>query len=209
MIKSLITCFACIAASSQALSQPSCLDSLWPLPQYSFYHMGPNAAAAAAGNSNVVASLNSASDTWDNSNADDRFVFLYNTVNTSDCPDNQYRQIGAFNFQTTTCASEDNRGIETLAYMHSNRSVSVNLYYVWHAGSTPAAGEHHLASVLAHEFGHALGLGHMAGGSCQAYAQSCSITPGAETMTPNLGPGETCKATVEANDISSANSLYP
>lgn len=144
-------------------------------------------------------------------------------VTASDCPAGQPSQIGAFDFATVPCATVSAYfpgGAPTvLAFVDyfpsvcaqcGTKSISVNLAFAWAVGGAPLAGQYHLRSVLAHKFGHVLGLAHMSGGACVASSPSCAASPGRETMGGTFypGPAETCEADVAPNDVSSANALY-
>lgn len=183
---------------------------------------GPNVYAAAVANPSVGTEILAAQDAWDVTDAANRLAGWNGVVTASDCPAGQPSQVGAFDFNTVSCATVSAyfpNGVSTvLAFVDyfpsvcatcGTKSLSVNLAFAWAVG-TPLAGQYHLRSVLAHEFGHVLGLAHMSGGACVNSSPSCAASPGRETMGGTFYPGsvETCEANVAPNDVSSANALY-
>lgn len=212
-----------IAVSSTAIAQSCLMGGAAPLWFGTQWAAGPNVYNAYVANPAVGTDIVAAQDAWDATNAADRLAGWTGGITASDCPVGQPRQVGAFSFSSTVCAAVTGALFDfrsALAFVDYYQaqcaqcgagSISVNLDYAWAVGADPLPGQYHLRSVLAHEFGHMLGLAHMNAGACgQIAAPSCAISPGRETMGMHIwpGPGETCEADVAPNDANSAATLY-
>lgn len=218
----LLAAVLAIVIPSTVLAQSCFLTSA--LPSAIQWAGGPNVYAAYVANPAVGTDILAAQDAWDVTDAANRIAGWSGTVTASDCPAGQPFQVGALDFATSNCATLIAYGANNAQFIGytdfsptacaqcGTRSVMVNLAYSWAVGGAPLAGQYHLRSLLAHEFGHVLGLAHMSNGVCTgAQSQSCAQSPGRETMGAtfyNTGPAETCEADVAPNDISSANALY-
>ncbi len=191
--------------------------------------LGPNAYAAIVNTPGVAEAILNARDVWDSTDARDRLGDWNGVVTASDCPsDNnplQY-QLGALAFSGSNCITlgtlkDPGRTLAFVDYYITSpcyyrcgtKSITVNLNYAWSVAGEPLPSEVDLQSILAHEFGHVLGLQHMYNGQCNPNSPtypSCAVNPNRETMTPSFhaGPGETCGRTLTPNDINSANGFY-
>lgn len=178
------------------------------LPFNSTFASGPTMMAIVNSNPAIGTAIYSARDQWDVTDAANHIGNWNGTITASDCPASpQPRQIGAYDFSNTTCSISVLPN--TLAYVLNGgtRSMAVNLNYVW--SLNPLAGQYDIESVVAHEFGHMLGIDHQSGGSCtNAVSPLCANSPNTETMGANIHPGETCQRDLEAEDNQSANFLY-
>lgn len=205
-----------------AFAQQCYLSGATPMPANSTWSAGPNVYAGHVANPLIGADIYAARDAWDATTAVNRIGDWNGLVSASDCPIGLPMQIGAFDFNTVSCATNTAYGVSptgTLAYVDyfawacagcGTKSLTVNLAFSWAVGTTPLAGQYDLQSVLAHEFGHMLGLGHMSSGACVHSSPSCAGNPGLETMGATFypGPGETCQRTTTGNDGTSAQGLY-
>ena len=222
MNRLLAAAFATIIPST-VLAQACFLSGAAQIAPGAKWASGPNVYAATLANPSVGTDIVAAQDAWDVTDAVNRLAGWNGVVTASDCPAGQPSQVGAFDFATVPCATVSAYfpgGASTvLAFVDyypsvcaqcGTKSISVNLAFAWAVGGAPLAGQYHLRSVLAHEFGHVLGLAHMSGGACVASSPSCAASPGRETMGGTFypGPAETCEADVAPNDVSSANALY-
>jgi len=223
-VNRLLVAVLSIAMSSTALAQACWLSGATPILPGTQWAAGPNIYFAAVTNPAVGTDLIAGQNAWDATSAVDRLSGWTGAVTASDCPAGQPQQIGVFDFSTAQCetlaAYYPGGAANILAFVDyfpwfcaqcGTRSISLNLAYVWAVGGDPLPGQYHLRSVLAHEFGHVLGLAHMSEGACGVTASpSCAAAPGRETMGPWTypGPGETCTADVAPNDASSASNLY-
>lgn len=113
--------------------------------------------------------------------------------------------------QTTTT----NDGINLVVFRNASNGAAIATTYWWSgssgiidadivfwdaafrffAGSTGCTGGYYIEDIAAHEFGHALGLGH-------------STSPGA-TMYPSTSSCSVNNRTLEADDIAGVRALYP
>lgn len=181
---------------------------------------GPNVYAAVVANPAIANAISAGRDAWDSTDAINRVGDWNGSVTGNDCPAGQPSQLGAFDFHSP-CSTLAPYGINpdyTLAFVDyfpsfcsqcGTRSISVNLTFFW--STNPLPGEYDIQGVLAHEFGHVLGLAHMQNGVCTdgGDSPSCSANPGRETMGFRTYEGETCMRDLAPNDINSANSFYP
>lgn len=73
----------------------------------------------------------------------------------------------------------------------------------WYLGSgTPGSNQIDANSVSAHEYGHSAGIGHTQSGNCP----SC---PNRVTMCASYSQGSSCMRSLESDDRSALNALYP
>jgi len=93
------------------------------------------------------------------------------------------------------------------------KSITFNLHYTFSIDPQPQPNHWDVWSVLAHEFGHMLGFGHMTGAICTDSAQPppprCSQQSDRNTMTNPVFDGENCEQNVNGYDKGNADSLYP
>lgn len=223
-MKRRILAFVCpMLFSATSLGQACLLPGATQIPSLTVWGVGPAVFAAATGNPLVATAIFTARDAWDVTDAVNRFG-AHGATSASDCPMGLGLQVGAYSFSGTPCGTATAYGFNTfpsvLAFVDyfpsvcvgcGTQSMSVNLDWVWSVNGSPLPGEYELADIMTHEFGHMLGLAHMAAGVCGGTStNSCAATPGRETMQPQFwdGPGETCNSTLETNDINSANAFY-
>lgn len=183
---------------------------------------GPNVYNGVIANPAIGTAIYAARDAWDATTAVNRIGDWNGLVSASDCPLGLPMQIGALDFTTANCATNTAYGVSptgTLAYVDyfpfvcsgcGTKSMTVNLAFAWAVGTTPLPGQYDLQSVMAHEFGHMLGMGHMTNGACVATSPSCAASPSRETMGANVYPGasEICMRDVSTTDKNSVVGLY-
>lgn len=183
--------------------------------------LGPAVFNAMQADPAIGMAILAARDAWDVTNASNRIGDWSGVVTGADCPAGQPLQVGAIGFANSTCPTITgyfgNNSANILAFVDyyamfctqcGTRSVTLNLNFAW--SLNPAPGQYDIQSVLAHEFGHVLGLAHEDAGVCNTSSSlSCASSPGRETMGAQTSSGETCMRDVSANDIASANSFYP
>lgn len=216
---------ACLAAVAifNARAQSCLLPGATKLPPSTQVALGPTAYAALQTDGVLEAIIN-ARDAWDNSDAADRIGDWSGVITNLDCPMGQPLQIGAFNFTSEACTTVSAYGsLQSLAFVdyYSDRcvgcgtkSISINLAYSWSVAAAPLPGEYDLQSVLAHEFGHLLGLAHLkSDGTCGVddYPNTCAWNSNIPTLISKIYSGayETCQRTLSTYDIQSANGFYP
>jgi hypothetical protein len=154
----------------------------------------------------VANAIVGARDVWNGTNAKNRIAWN-GSVHLSDCPTGQSIQIGAFDFMNTNCPTPNGSGAVALTDYSGTKSISLNLHFMF--STSPQPGQYDIQSVLAHEFGHLLGLAHMTGDQCTFNSQTCGFNPNVNTMTSFIENGQTCYRDLAMYDILNANSVYP
>lgn len=183
------------------------------LPHGTTISIGPAVANAVQSNPAIATAIYDALNAWNGTLAGGTIGGYSGYVTGNDCPTySGIIQIGALYYDTTTCPlitqlTPYDR-LYALAYTDSaTRSITVNLNYSW--SLNPGPYDFDLQSVLAHEFGHVLGLAHQDNGQCvDTTSLSCSTSPRIETMSKFTPQGSTCRRVVVANDINSMNAVY-
>jgi hypothetical protein len=160
------------------------------------YKINPNFVDASAGTTaQQVAAIQAAADGWQSQTGMD-FSFQY--------------------AGETTIATVGYDGTNTVLYSHTDGGGALAVCYYWMGGGTmyqfdvqffdrdgaynfvwahtPTVSQFDIQSVAAHEFGHALGLGH-------------SAVLGA-TMYPSVAPGDTSPRSLHADDVAGAVTIY-
>lgn len=202
---------------STAMAGACVLPYTSQLGYYSPVAVGPNVYSAVQITPAIATTIYNARNAWNVTNAADRIGDWSGEITSSDCPVTGTMQIGALPFDNDSCSVANTLGTlrdNTLAFVDpATRSVTVNLNYVW--SLNPGRYDWDLQSILAHEFGHVLGLAHQDFGVCASASvpnmpsQTCAENPNRETMGTHMsGQGETCMRDLSINDINSANGFY-
>lgn len=168
--------------------------------------LGNTVYQAAITYPDVANAIVGAADVWNGTDAKDR-IFWNGAVHLNDCPTGQSIHIGAFDFMNTNCPATNGSGAVALTHYSSQKSISLNLHF-WFS-TNPQPGQYDIQSVLAHEFGHMLGLAHMTDHQCTLNSKTCGFDPDVNTMTSFVQDGQTCHRDLEQDDIDNANSVYP
>jgi hypothetical protein len=220
MTKRLVSFFAVLLFSTVGIAQHCTLSGATQMAPNTPFAVGPTVYAGVVAIPEVGTAIVAARDAWDVTDAVNRVGDWSGVTSGSDCPAGQPYQIGAFGFGGSTCATLSAYGIggNVLAFVDyfsslcpqcGTKSLTVNLDFPW--SLNPLPGEYDFQSVVAHEYGHVLGLAHMENGACTFTTQfgpSCADSPNRETMGRNTYPAEVCMRDLSANDIASANWFY-
>jgi matrixin len=141
----------------------------------------------------VETAVRSGADTWEQQSAAFRFVYSgpsSQTTNTND----------GINLVMFRNASSGSAIATTYWWSSGSRIIDADIVF-WDgafrffAGSSGCSGGFYIEDIAAHEFGHALGLGH-------------STSPNA-TMYPSVSACNTGNRTLDADDIAGVMALYP
>src|SRR5205809_3400074 len=141
----------------------------------------------------VETAVRSGADVWEQQSAAFRFVYpgpSSQTTNTND----------GINLVMFRNASSGSAIATTYWWSSGSRIIDADIVF-WDggfrffAGSTGCSGGFYIEDIAAHEFGHALGLGH-------------STSPNA-TMYPSVSSCNTSNRTLDADDIAGVLALYP
>lgn len=162
----------------------------WSQPQTSYVINGANLDLPAVA---VEGAVRAGSDVWQQQSGAFRFVYGGASTQTT----NTFDSVNLVVFRNASSGS----AIAT-TYWWSNGSQILDADIVFwdgafrfFSGSTGCSGGFYIEDIAAHEFGHALGLGH-------------SALLGA-TMYPSTSACNTAPRTLDADDIIGARALYP
>lgn len=215
MIKQATLLMSLLLLSGIAQALECTLEGASVLQWNTQWAIGQNVYDAIDADSSVGTAIYAARDAWDDTYAAGYIGDWNENTFESDCPYGQARMIGAYPF-TEDCETTNGLGSTIVAvYDDDTGSIAVNLSLAW--STSPGSGEYDIQSVMTHEFGHMLGLGHLINGTCWPInyggGYSCAQWSGHETMGPYFDPAdppeyETCPRTLEDNDKAIANDFY-
>lgn len=162
----------------------------WSQPQTSYYVNPDNLDLPA---SSAEAAVRAGADTWQQQSGAFQFVYAGPSSGTT----NTFDGVNLVMFRNAS-----NGGAIATAYWWSSSSRIVDADIVFwdgafkfYAGSTGCSGGFYIEDIAAHEFGHALGLGHSASASA--------------TMFPSVSSCNASNRTLDADDIAGVRALYP
>jgi Matrixin len=162
----------------------------WPQPQAPYYINSTNLDLARSA---VEAAVRAGADTWLQQAGAFRFAYAgpsSQTTNTND-------QINLVLFRN---ASNGSAIATTYWWSTPSQIIDADIVFwdggfTFFSGTSGCTGGFYIEDIAAHEFGHALGLGH-------------STVSGA-TMYPSVSSCNTGNRTLDADDISGVRALYP
>ena len=162
----------------------------WSQPQTPYYI---NAANLDLPGFSTETAVRAGADTWQQQSAAFRFVYTGLSTQTTTTND----QINLVLFRN---ASSGSAIATTYWWSVGTRIVDADIVFwdgafQFFAGSSGCSGGFYIEDIAAHEFGHALGLGH-------------SASPSA-TMYPSVSACNTGNRTLDADDIAGVRALYP
>jgi hypothetical protein len=208
----------CLGSAALASAQVPCLLNFFSqLPPHTPMAVGPNVYQAALTVPGVTEAILGARDAWNVTEAAGRLDGWTGVVSGSDCPLGQPMQIGAFDFNAVGCPTVNAYGAQgALAFVDyfpsqcagcGTKSISVNTANA--LALNPLPGQYDIQSILAHEFGHVLGLAHMTGQFCSSAAPArCVQDPNRNTMGSVIWDGEACERDLAYYDSLNANVAY-
>ena len=162
----------------------------WPQPQTPYF---VNAANLDVPSANAIAALRAGADAWlQQANA---FQFVYAGPSTQTA--NTFDSVNLVVFRNASSGS----AIATTYWWSSGSQIVDADIVFWDGafrfftGSTGCSGGFYIEDIAAHEFGHALGLGHSASTSATMYfsTASCNVA----------------NRSLDADDIAGVQALYP
>ena len=171
--------------SAYTLSGPS-----WAQPQMTYVVNAANLDLPPLSAENA---LRSGADAWLQQSGAFRFVYGGASAQTN----NTFDSVNLVLFRN---ASNGSAIATTYWWSSGNRIVDADMVFwdaafTFFAGSSGCSGGFYIEDIAAHEFGHALGLGH-----------STSVDA---TMYPSVTSCNTRNRTLDADDIAGARALYP
>ena len=162
----------------------------WPQAEMSYY---VNPANLDLPGSAASAAVRAGADVWLEQASAFRFIYAGSSSQTTNTNDG----INLVLFREDSSGS----AIATTYWWYSSSRIIDSDIVFWdgsfrfYAGSSDCAGGFYIEDIAAHEFGHALGLGH-------------STAPGA-TMYPSAFTCDSSIRSLDADDISGVRALYP
>ena len=174
-----------VEPSAYTLSGPS-----WSQPQMTYVVNAANLDLPPLSAENA---LRSGADAWLQQSGAFRFVYGGASAQTN----NTFDSVNLVLFRN---ASNGSAIATTYWWSSSNRIVDADMVFwdaafTFFAGSSGCSGGFYIEDIAAHEFGHALGLGH-----------STSVDA---TMYPSVTSCNTRNRTLDADDIAGVRALYP
>jgi hypothetical protein len=163
----------------------------WSLPQVPYY---VNPATLDLPATAVETSVRSGADTWSlQSGAGFRFVFAGQSLQTTNTND-------GVNLVVFRNASSGSAIASTYWWSSGSQILDADIVFwdgafQFFAGTTGCSGGFYIEDIAAHEFGHALGLGHSASSDATMYFSTSSCN--------------TRNRTLDADDIAGVRALYP
>jgi hypothetical protein len=162
----------------------------WPQPQTPYYVNSTNLDLAGPA---AEAAVRAGADSWLQQAAAFRFTYAGSSTQTTNTND----QLNLILFRN---ASNGSAIATTYWWSMGSQIIDADIVFwdggfTFFAGTSGCSGGFYIEDIAAHEFGHALGLGH-------------SAVAGA-TMFPSVSSCNTGNRTLDADDIAGVRALYP